>query len=831
MESDTAETFDLKACQEELKEHYLKEVGKVNLLPWIPDEIKEMESIFVDLELVREDKSKKSQKLEKNEDLVTLKNQGLRENRILITGEAGGGKSTMAANIAYKWAKQDPESPLSKFSLAIMININEIQDSNASLIDLIFEQVLSEDSEVPKEGLKKYIKDNAKDVLLLIDGMDEDRSGSLRCKSSEIKKVIHNRKLCKSCVILTSRPHKVGDLGEHLKHYRQVELKGFSFQNIQKYIFNFLQDKDKTGKLIAKLQEQPHLLALASIPVLLVMICLLWEDECKSPQERECKFPETKTQLYQSTINYLWRRYKNKMGEEPSSDDELDDGKFGDQLSDLLYKLGQVALKGVCLIEMKVVFDEKDFGKEVCELGCDLGILSKKRSRSKLKLKTSVKFLHATFQEFCISLHVANLIVTKQADLDQFYGILYQFTPTGLFFKSLTLDFCCGLQPQITSMFAKYLSEKQDQHVFMPSTSLEMPCSNTAVHLTQMFESQLSLKQCTELVPLFSSKDNLSLTIRHEHIPSILYLLKLHESSLRSMGLLSRLRLLEITTGFQTWLPTLLGYTSNLISLQMILTRSPTMTMTDIELIFRAISALKLESLRLRNKIDNDRFDVTDLLRFLTQRNVRITHLKLEAFQFDFKTMIRYMSALGMALSSLGLRGSIIGPFQPGFASMQEKLTAIHEIVKNVSSLKKLEILELGTFRVGGSIKYLRSVVPQLHVLALVFCALGESHLKELFSFLKKAQKLKVLNLSQNIISATSMELLVEALQHIPLLEELMLANTGLNDDSACILAKCLKEKATLKAVNLDNNPGIGSKGRKALVGLPLRSKPFSYFN
>ena len=823
MESDAAETFDLKACQEELKDYYQNTMGKVNLLPWMPDEIKEMESIFVDLELVREDKSKQSQKLEKNEDLVTLKTQGVRETRILVTGEAGGGKSTMAANIAYKWAKQDPKSPLFKFLLVFMININEIQDSNASLTDLIFEQILPEDSKVPKEGLKIYIKDHAKDVLLLIDGMDEDRLGTLKCKSSEITKVIHDRKLRKSCVILTSRPHKVGDLGEHLKHYTQVKLKGFCFQNMLKYISNFLQDKDKTGKLIAKLQEQPHLLALASIPVLLVMICLLWEDECELPQ--------TKTQLYEDTIKYLWRRYQSKMGEDPSSDEDSDDGKCEDQLNDLLNKLGQVALRGQKVDEMKVVFDEKEFGKEVCAFGCHLGILSKERLRSKLKRKTSVTFLHVTFQEFCTAKHVSNLIVKYHAEIDQFNGAIFEFTAEEIIYKTFILEFCCGLQPQITSTLVKYLSEKQDQLLITTPPDLYKLEKDISIHLPHIFESQLSLEQCVDLVPLVSSEDNLSLTITHKLIPVVLYLLKIHKSSPRSLGLFPRLRYLEITTGFQTWLPTLLEYTSNLTSVHMIITKSPTTPIANIDLMFRALSALNLVSLQLKNEISNAQFDVTNLLCLLTRRNVKITRLNLDSFQFDIKTMVGYMSTSGISLSSLVLCGSIIGPFQPGFVNMQERLTTIHEIIKNMSSLKKLEYLELGRFRIGSSVKYLKSVVPQLHVLALEFCALGESHLKELFSLLKKTQKLKVLNLSQNIISATSMEHFVEALKNIPFLETLMLGNAGLTDKSACILANCLKEKPTLCFLNLDNNPGIGPLGWKALEGLPLKSKPVSYFD
>ena len=56
------------------------------------------------------------------------------------------GKSTMAVYIAYKWVKPDLQYPLCKFSVVFVININEVQDSNASLTDLILEQIHPEDS-------------------------------------------------------------------------------------------------------------------------------------------------------------------------------------------------------------------------------------------------------------------------------------------------------------------------------------------------------------------------------------------------------------------------------------------------------------------------------------------------------------------------------------------------------------------------------------------------------------------------------------------------------------------------------------------------------------
>ena len=94
--------------------------------------------------------------------------------------------------------------------------MGEIQDNKASLLDLIFEQVLPDDSKVSRDGLESYIASHAEDVLLIFDGMDEDGSGDLRNKTGDVTRILQNRKLRDSCVILTTRPEYVTNLGECL---------------------------------------------------------------------------------------------------------------------------------------------------------------------------------------------------------------------------------------------------------------------------------------------------------------------------------------------------------------------------------------------------------------------------------------------------------------------------------------------------------------------------------------------------------------------------------------------------------------------------------------
>ena len=97
--------------------------------------------------------------------------------------------------------------------------------------------------------------------------------------------------------------------------------------------------------------------------------------------------------------------------------------------------------------------------------------------------------------------------------------------------------------------------------------------------------------------------------------------------------------------------------------------------------------------------------------------------------------------------------------------------------------------------------------------------------MKEILSILSRAQKLKSLGFSGNMFSVALVEALVESLKKIPHLpvQELILDDAGLNDESACILAKFVRGKSSISTLCLTNNPGIGAKGTDSLRGLSLK--------
>ncbi len=99
--------------------------------------------------------------------------------RILITAESGHGKSTLLKKIAYDWAvsrsddaHQNEESPLSKYELVFLLEINKMK-GNLNIMDEIFTQKLLPQNQFGKKDLENYVIQNPEKVLILLDGVDE----------------------------------------------------------------------------------------------------------------------------------------------------------------------------------------------------------------------------------------------------------------------------------------------------------------------------------------------------------------------------------------------------------------------------------------------------------------------------------------------------------------------------------------------------------------------------------------------------------------------------------------------------------------------------------
>ena len=478
-EQGTAE-FNLKQCQDQLRKLYLGPQIKVQLTPWLDEGAREMDAIFVNLEMEKDEDPPpqiKQKDLKRNEDLVTLQTDtGLRVNRILIQGDAGSGKSTLLNNIAYKWAKtlrgtdylKSSDFPLSQFDLVFLISINEIEDEhkNDSLEEIIFDQILEEGSNVSQSGFKSYLKSNSERCLFLVDGIDEDSVGILNSTTSEMSKLIYYNKIYRnSCVIASTRPDTLKNTGRNKKlHvFTKVNLTGFLDENIEEYVKkHFAGNEVNYADLLKQLKKETAVWDLAGKPLLLMFFCVLWND----PDQAKRSLPNTRTKLYQETITSLWKRYHDK--HDLSEEDEANEESQLLEIESFLENLGKIALEGLLdpkTCKENVLLKSSDIDKATLSLALRVGILSRKKITQKLGMISSVKFLHTSFQDYCSAIYLANLYHENNEKCKEYVNKMWKIIQnheclcrtwvrrtSEAFAISEVFGFCDDCNPEITKL-------------------------------------------------------------------------------------------------------------------------------------------------------------------------------------------------------------------------------------------------------------------------------------------------------------------------------------------------------------------------------------------
>ncbi|XP_072049951.1 uncharacterized protein [Amphiura filiformis] len=445
----------IQKWRQELKKHYLREKSEIRFGMRNID-IANMDELFVGLEYFQEqgnttdegnntlldsyllsgsdvesdlptfyscndDKNTKKRKLESYKELFTLPD----EHHILLFGEAGKGKTTLISRIAYDWAKKEENAgrELLEFELVVVLDIRNFQ-SNQTLAEAIERQLLPGASTYDIDQALVYLENKC---LVLLDGFDEMPK---RLKNHTLTQ---SSLLNKLFVIVTTRPHLRDHFCRRNKGYTRVQVSGFSEDSALLYITRFFQKSKKphlTPSLIQKVQETPLLQALSSFPVLLVMMCLLWED-AHEPHGRSINF-QSLTGLYKQAVT----KYLNKPF------DDKDEGLSRCEIQHVLQTIGKTALVELFVNNMQIpeeMFNDAD----VVEKAIEIGLLV--RTEGKRVNDCSVSFIHKTFQEYCAAVCLSGLYDTNR---EEFHSFLGQINGRNVDEMEYLLRFSCGLNAQ-----------------------------------------------------------------------------------------------------------------------------------------------------------------------------------------------------------------------------------------------------------------------------------------------------------------------------------------------------------------------------------------------
>ena len=374
---------------------------------------------------------------------------------VLVEGSPGIGKTSFCLKLAHDWANGAMPRNFPIFKLVFLLKCRDMKgDIIEDVVEEIFEQLLPEDlKKKTKQALVNFIEDvdNQKQILIIFDGLDE-----LPKKSEDrVNKVLSRKKISSCYVLATTRQEKGIYIREQFKIGICLAIKGFSkensFEYIRKHFRNIGREHSSKGeRLIQEVKRNPLLGHLQANPLNLLLLCVVYQDH-------EGSLPSSITDLYQTIVRCLLRRYCAKEELKASVKDEDVDKQF----EIAILALGRLAWK--CLLNDHLSFYEDEL--EELERSNEnvvarrLGLVYKEESVKKLKPRHTYSFLHKTFQEYLAASYIAhNLRGSEVHVLRQ-----VRFSLARRKFRQVCL-FVCGILREEASILFTQIGDALQKH-------------------------------------------------------------------------------------------------------------------------------------------------------------------------------------------------------------------------------------------------------------------------------------------------------------------------------------------------------------------------------
>jgi HEAT repeat protein len=350
---------------------------------------------------------------------------------IMVLADPGMGKSTLLRMDAWNTAQQQKDN----FGIITIINDEDLNfpillrlsqiarklNEDSQIINLIPE-LIEEISTLPKEVfpiLNKNLKDGK--CLVFLDALDEvppihrDR---LSRKLNDFASIYAGKIICTSRIVGYDKIFFKSNINKVV----EVEIVPFGQNQIEQYISWFINDNSLVERLISELRNKPQIMGLAQNPLLLSLICNMYNKP--SPPS----LPAKRTEIYRQTIDDFmlkeWHNERKKGDKDEERGKDLVKRKEAKVklLSEIAYNLSSNSKDNIHYHELNGAI-EQVLNNEDNEIKSDLdnskpidlirelsekdGILQKMESEENDE-ESHYLFLHRTFQEYFTALYLAN---------------------------------------------------------------------------------------------------------------------------------------------------------------------------------------------------------------------------------------------------------------------------------------------------------------------------------------------------------------------------------------------------------------------------------------
>lgn len=224
-------------------------------------------------------------------DALELLNQ---HQKIIVLGKPGAGKSTLLKIYAMQCC--DAQSKVKDKKLPIFINLKLWSDEKSKLLPFMVQEFDNYHFEEAEDFLKRLLEDGK--CLLLLDGLDEV---SNEHQERVIKEVVQfSQKYDKNQFVISCR---LAAYNHWFQQFKDVEIADFNDAQIEQFIKNwFAVKKMQLGSdCWNNLKNNKALKELANSPLLLTLLCIVYEEGLD--------FPKNRAELYEEGIDTLLKKW------------------------------------------------------------------------------------------------------------------------------------------------------------------------------------------------------------------------------------------------------------------------------------------------------------------------------------------------------------------------------------------------------------------------------------------------------------------------------------------------------------------------------------------
>ena len=337
---------------------------------------------------------------------------------MLLEGAPGIGKTIVAKEIAYRWAKN---KMLSNIKLLLLIFLKEFETHRITCFEELMYHCYPDDKNIASSCAKHFIKTQGKNLMIIFDGYDEMTNADQRMSNNYFMKLLQRKTLPDSCLVVTSRPY----ITVHLHQYCncRIEIVGFTKDDRHTYFRENLSSKELA--IVTNYLEKHFVIdSLCYIPLNLVSFLTLVEHDIDDTE----KLPKTQTELTGYTVHLTVARNKDK---EEKFMNASHTSVFKDiEIEKIITDIASIAY--AMLEKKQLLFSETDiksFGFSIKNKHENYGLL-KAVQINDVKNKQHKKvysFVHFSVQEYLAAYHLSKQfsLVRTLALQREFWNVKY----------------------------------------------------------------------------------------------------------------------------------------------------------------------------------------------------------------------------------------------------------------------------------------------------------------------------------------------------------------------------------------------------------------------